>query len=54
MYQQIIIPYSTMYDGDILRYVHRLGIPNFGSVKMRDELQEKARKCESGILNQST
>ena len=54
MYQNIILPNSTMYDGDILRYVQRLRIPNFRGVKMRDELPSKPWKVESGVLNLNT
>ena len=51
---EIVLPNSTMYDGDILRYVHRLGIPHFRGVKMRDELPSRPRKNESGVLNLNT
>ena len=50
----IRLPTSTMFDGDLLHYVHRLRIPNFRGVKMRDELPSKPRKNESGILNLNT
>ena len=50
----IVLPNSTMTDGDILRYVQRLGIPNFRGVKMRDELPAKPWKAECGILNLNT
>ena len=43
-----------MCDGDILHYVHRLEIPNFRGVKMRDELLSTPRKVECGILNLNT
>ena len=55
MYQQIVLPNSSMCDSDILNYVRQLRIPNFRGVKMRDELSKtKPRKNESGILNLNT
>ena len=52
MYQQIVLPNSTMCDSDILRYVRRLRIPDFRGIKMRYEIATiKPRKSESGILN---
>jgi len=53
MYQKIILP-KTMYDGELLRYVQLLEIPNFRGVKMRDELPSKPWKMECGILNLNT
>ena len=50
MYQNIILPNSTMYD--ILRYVQRF--PSFRGVKMRDELPSKPWKVECGVLNLNT
>ena len=35
---EIVFPTATTTDGDILRYAHRLEIPHFRGVKMRDEL----------------
>jgi len=51
---EIVLPTATTTDGDILRYAHRLEIPHFRGVKMRDELPPKPRKNESGILNLNT
>ena len=50
----IRLPTSTMFDGELIHYVHRLGIPNFRGVKMRDELPSKPWKIKCGILNLNT
>lgn len=43
-----------MYDGELIRYVDRLKIPDFRCVKMRDELPLKPHEKECGVLNFNT
>ena len=50
----VTLPRGTLYDGELVRYVQRLNIPNFRGVKMRDELPVKPHKEECGILNFNT
>ena len=51
---KITLPKQTMYDGELVRYVRILDIPNFRGVKMRDELPAKPFDVECGILNFNT
>ena len=51
---EVTLPNRTMYDGDILRYVHKLKIPDFRAVKMSDELPSRPFEKESGVLNFQT
>ena len=43
-----------MTDNDLMRFVIQLNIPNFRAVSMRDELTNRPRKNECGILNLQT
>ena len=47
----IVLPSTTMYIDDILHYVKILGISNFISVFMSDELPDEVLDKECGILN---
>ena len=51
---ELTLPRQTMYDGELMRYVHILSIPDFRGVKMRDELPAKPLDEECGILNFNT
>ena len=48
---KVTLPKQSMYDGELVRYVTLLKIPDFRGVKMRDELPIKPREIECGILN---
>ena len=48
---KVTLPKHAMYDGELVRYVSLLKIPDFRGVKMRDELPLKPRDVECGILN---
>jgi len=51
MSHKIILPKTTMYEKELLRYVKVLNIPNFRGVMMRDELPAKPQEVECGVLN---
>ena len=48
---RVTLPKEAMYDGELVRYVALLKIPDFRGVKMRDELPIKSHDIECGILN---
>ena len=54
MVMEILLPQNTLCTSDILYFVDLINIPNFGGVKMRDELKGKANAVESGIINLNT
>ena len=51
---RVTLPKQTMYDGELMRYVHILAIPHFRGIMMRDELPVKPLDVECGILNLNT
>ena len=51
---EVTLPKHTMYDGELLRYVEKLQIPDFRGVKMRDELPPRPHHQECGVLNFNT
>ena len=54
MVMEILLPQNTLCTSDILYFVDLINIPNFGGVKMRDELKAKANAVECGIINLNT
>ena len=50
----LTLPTHTLYDGELMRLVERINIPDFRGVKMRDELPAKTHNRECGILNFNT
>ena len=51
---KLTLPTRTLYDGEIIRFIEKLKIPDFRGVKMRDELPTKPHEQECGILNFNT
>ncbi len=54
VYEVVIPNEKVLTNLDILRYIEILKIPNFRGVFMRDELPEKIKSEECGIMNFNT